>query len=185
MNSLMICGSTNPNGQTAQAAAAFGEGLELVGFSTETIFLPKMNIECCRQCGDNGWGICRTDGKCIIPDDLAPILEKIGNADLVVFGSPVYYSDLSESMRALLDRLRRVNQNQPTRPTPQGIPAVGICVAGGGGGGAPNCCVQLEKIITTAGFDVWDMVPVRRQNLPLKIDLLRESGKRYGESIKA
>jgi multimeric flavodoxin WrbA len=185
MNCLIICGSTNPEGQTAQAASAFREGLELAHASVETAFLPSMDVQRCKQCDSNGWGTCRTDGKCVIQDDLASLLEKMSKADMVVFATPVYYGDLSESMRAFLDRVRRVNQNQPTRPTPRGIPAIGICVAGGGGGGAPECCVHLERIIGIAGFDVWDMVPVRRQNLPVKLVVLKDSAARYAAMIKA
>ncbi len=177
MNCLILCGSTNPAGQTAQAASAFREGLEASQALVETVFLPKMNLHHCKQCGADGWGICRTNGRCVIEDDLAGLLDKIAGADMVVFATPVYYSDLSESMRAFLDRARRVGQIR------KGVPAVGICVAGGGGGGAPQCCVQLEKIIGIIGFDVWDMVPVRRQNLQVKTEILRESARRYAEMM--
>ena len=85
--------------------------------------------------------------------------------------------DLSESLRALLDRLRRVTRHEKTKAAIEGKPAVGICVAGGGGGGAPRCAVCLEHALGPCGFDTLDLVPVRRQNLELKKDVLRTTGR--------
>ena len=176
MKALMISGSRNPEGQTARAAGAVLEGFTGAGGETELMFLPTMQIERCRQCDDRGWGTCRTEGHCRIEDDMDAIVEKIREADVVIFATPVYYSDLSESMRGLTDRLRRCATHMAD---PAGIrqkPTIGICVAGGGGGGAPNCCVSLERVISHCGFDVVDMIPVRRQNLEAKLPRLRLAG---------
>ena len=177
MKVLVISGSRNPQGQTAKAAKAFLEGAK-----GELIFLPPMHIERCRQCDDNGWGICRTEGRCIIEDDFASLVEKVKSADAVAFATPVYYSDLSESLRAFLDRLRRTCITDAGKPGIHGKQAVGICVAGGGGGGAPMCAASLERILQTCGFDVVDMIPVRRQNLESKLGILKDTGKRLASN---
>ena len=177
MNILMINGSRNPNGQTAQAAGAFIEGAAGGGAACRQEFLPQGRIERCRQCGDDGWGICRTQGKCVIEDDFASLVEKIRQANAVAFCTPVYFSDLSESLRAFLDRLRRTCMHADGKAGIGGKRAVGICVAGGGGGGAPACTVSLERVLATCGFDVVDMVPVRRKNLPSKLAVLKATGK--------
>jgi multimeric flavodoxin WrbA len=176
MKTILICGSRNPNGQTAQASAALMKGLENAGSSTERLFLPELNLERCRQCEDNGWGICREEGRCVIEDDFDGLAEKIRQADAAVFATPVYYSDLSESLRAFTDRLRRICTHGTGRTAIEGKPMIGICVAGGGGGGAPTCCVSLEKVMSTCGFDVVDMIPVRRQNLQAKLPTLERAG---------
>ena len=173
MNVVMILGSRNPKGQTAQAAEAFLGGLGGKAGSSEQFFLPEMKIERCRQCDDNGWGTCRSEGRCVIDDDFASLVEKIGSADAVAFANPVYFGDLSESLRAFLDRLRRTSRNESGKKALEDKPAMGICVAGGGGGGAPACAVSLEKVLSTCGFDVVDMVPVRRQNLQMKLSVLK------------
>ena len=100
MRVLMISGSRNPDGQTARAANAFLEGVKDAGGESELIALPPMKIERCRQCENDGWGICRSEGRCIIKDDLAGLVAKIKAADAVVFATPVYWSDLSESLQA-------------------------------------------------------------------------------------
>ena len=176
MKLLVISGSRNPEGQTARAAGALVQGTEGAGAEAETVFLPHMKIERCRQCDELGWGDCREKGKCVIEDDIHSLLGRIRNADAVVFANPVYFWDLSESLRAFLDRVRRMIQHDTGKAGITGKPAIGVCVAGGGGGGAPRCCASLEKVLQDCGFDVVDMVPARRQNLDMKVDVLRTVG---------
>jgi len=181
MKAIMISGSRNPSGQTATAAKAVLEGLADKGAAYEQVFLPTLKVERCRQCDDAGWGVCRSEGRCVIEDDFAVLVEKVRAAEAVVFANPVYFGDLSESLRAFLDRLRRITRNDAGKKGIAGKPALGVCVAGGGGGGAPNCCLSLEKVLATSGFDVLDMVPVRRQNLQAKLPVLKQTGRWLAE----
>lgn len=193
MKMLAISGSRNHQGRTAQAIYALQEGFTKGGGTTECHFLVDLKLERCRQCEADGWGICRREGKCIIEDDFASVVEKIKAADLVIFANPVYFADLSESMRSFLDRLRRIRFRRvaPTAPsaappagapgTPgipgvQGQPAVGICLSGGGGGGGPTAAVNLERILQTCGFNLVDIILIRRQNLELKLKVLQLTG---------
>jgi multimeric flavodoxin WrbA len=176
MKLIAILGSRNASGQTARARDALLEGASAAG-AAERIFLPKLRIERCRQCDDNGWGLCRSEGRCVIEDDFTSVVEKLRGAERAVFANPVYFGDLSESLRAFLDRLRRIGRHESGKTGIVGKPAVGICVAGGGGGGAPACTVSLEKVLATCGFDVVDMVPARRQNLGMKCDILKHVGR--------
>ena len=177
MKFVIILGSRNPTGQTARAALAVRDGLIAAGGEGELFYLPQLEIERCRQCDARGWGTCRSEGQCVIEDDLASVVDRIRGADAIVFANPVYFGDLSESMRAFTDRLRRICRVQESRAGIEGKPTIGVCVAGGGGGGAPSCTVSLEKVLRTCGFDVVDMVPARRQNLDLKVEILKMTGK--------
>jgi len=172
MRLLIISGSRNPEGQTARAAAALETGAKEAGAETEVVYLPAQNIERCRQCEDDGWGECRNGQKCVIEDDFPILLEKVRDADTVAFANPVYFGDLSESLRAFLDRLRRVSIHGGNKDRIQGKPVVGVCVAGGGGGGAPKCTQSIEFALTTIGFDVVDVIAARRQNLDMKLEML-------------
>ena len=192
MQLLALSGSRNHQGRTAQAINALQEGFVKSGGTAETLFLVDLKLELCRQCEADGWGICRSQGTCIIEDDFASTVERMKSVDLVVFATPVYFTDLSESMRSFLDRLRRIRFRRaapgPGAPPPQGapgtpgipgtqgMPAVGLCLSGGGGGGAPNCAVNLERILQTCGFNLVDMVLLRRQNLDLKLNVLKLTG---------
>lgn len=179
MTAIVLLGSRNQNGQTARAADSLVSGMKAANAQCECVFLPALKIERCRQCDDNGWGLCKREGRCVIDDDFARLVEKIRAADKTVFATPVYFGDLSESMKAFLDRLRRVARNDVGKAGIAGKPAVGICVAGGGGGGSPSCVFILERTLATCGFDVFDMIPARRQNLERKTALLRDMGEQF------
>lgn len=177
MKVLMLSGSRNQEGQTARAANALLEGVTQAGGDVESAFLPTLKIERCRQCDDKGWGECKSKGRCVIEDDLHNLLEKIESADAVVFANPVYFGDLSESMHAFLCRVRRTTRNDDGKSRVEGKGAVGVCVAGGSGNNAPECCFILDKFLMKCGFDIADMVPVRRQNLEAKLPELEMIGK--------
>ncbi len=183
MNCIVISGSRNPEGQTGRVAAAFAEGVTQAGGRVETIFLPTMNVERCRQCDADGWGLCRREHRCTIEDDFAGVVDKLRASDAAAFVTPVYYSDLSESLRAFLDRLRRIASRSEDKAGMKGRPAVGICVAGGGGGGAPECTVSLQQALRTTGFDVLDVVPARRQNLEHKLGVLASTGRWFASAV--
>lgn len=178
MHAMIINGARNHKGQTAKATKAFAAGWKRGGNTVEEVFLPEMAIERCRQCNADGWGLCRSkERRCAMEDDFAPLVKKLRKANVAVFATPVYFSDLSESMKAFLDRLRRIAFKWEGGTIMSGKRAVGICVAGGGGGGAPMCSMLLQRTLDTIGFDVVDMVPARRQNLATKVAVLKETGK--------
>jgi len=177
MKTLVIIGSKNTNGRTAASANAICDGIIESGGEVERIFLTNLKIERCRQCDDNGWGICDTKGGCIIDDDFASLIKKIASADSIVFATPVYFSELSESMRAFIDRLRRTCINDDAHPEYKEKRVVGICMAGGSGGGSVACCLTLETALLRCGFNVIDMIPVKRQNIDVKLRVLKTTGK--------
>ena len=184
MNAMVIFGSRNPKGQTASVVENLVDAMVGKGIQVEKVFLPTMTVERCRQCEDSGWGICKSKGKCVIKDDFALLVEKMKKSDAVIFATPVYYGDLSESMKAFLDRLRRINMYYAGAQTGiQDKAAVGICVAGGGGGSSPECVHHLEKVLRTCGFNVLDMIPVRRQNADLKAGILKITGEWLADYI--
>ena len=192
MKMLALSGSRNHQGRTAQAITTLEDGFVKGGGTAESLFLLDLKLERCRQCEIDGWGICRRDGTCIIEDDFAATVEKIKAADIVVFANPVYFADLSDSMRSFLDRLRRIRFRRVTSTAPsspqrgapgtpgipgvQGQPAVALCLSGGGGGGGPSCMFNMERILQTCGFNLVDMILIRRQNLELKLNVLKLTG---------
>lgn len=172
---VCLSGSRDRNGRTARAIKAITTGAERAGAKTESFFLPEFNLEHCRQCDANGWGTCRKDGYCVIDDDFQTLVDKIQESDVVVFATPVYFRDLSESMKSFLDRLRRICAFNP-EPITKGISAAGLSMAGGGGGGAISACMNLESILQMCRFDVIDMIPTRRQNFEIKLPMLESIG---------
>ena len=175
MNILLLSGSRDRNGRTARAINAIITGAEKAGAETESFFLPELKLERCRQCDENGWGPCRREGICVVNDDFQMLVEKIKESDVVVFATPVYFRDLSESMKSFLDKLRRISAFNP-EPITKGISAAGLSMAGGGGGGAVSACMYLESTLQMCRFDVIDMIPIRRQNFEIKLPMLELTG---------
>ncbi len=175
MKILFISGSKNREGRTAGAINTIIEAAEKAGAETETVFLPELKLEHCRQCDADGWGICRREGRCVIKDDFSILVEKIEEAELVYFASPVYFKDLTESMKAFLDRFRRISAFNE-KPVTAGKSAAGLCLAGGGGNFAVQACLNLEATLQMCRFDVVDMMPVRRQNYEMKLPILKLTG---------
>jgi NAD(P)H-dependent FMN reductase len=185
MKIVIISGSKNREGKTARAIETIRKGIAKGKGESECIFLVEHNLEKCRQCNPDGWGICRSEHRCIIEDDFAGIVAKIKAADAVVFATPVYFGDISEAMRGFLDRLRRINFRFGSVPRPgappafrpgEATPAVGLCYAGGSGNGTVSCAFFLERVLQTCAFDLVDMIPVRRQNLEMKLPYLERVG---------
>ncbi len=182
MKILILSGSKNREGQTARCIKAIQKGIAAARAEAEVIFLTELNLERCRQCDPDGWGLCRKEGRCVIDDDLPVLSAKVQAADALVFANPVYFGDLSESMRAFLDRFRRT-LFKPGQAPPAGFgmsggtPAIGVCYAGGSGNGTANCSLSLERVLQTCGFDVVDMINVRRQNIDIKLPILETVGR--------
>jgi multimeric flavodoxin WrbA len=183
VNVIAISGSRNPTGQTSRALNALTDGLTAEGAIVRTVRLPELRVERCRQCDANGWGRCRGEGRCIIEDDLHDLVGQIRAADAVVLATPVYFGDLSESLRAFLDRLRRQCVHEQGRAGIAGKPVIGLCVAGGGGGGAPRCADSLAWVLQSSHFEVADMIPLRRQNLPHKLAVLNSIGREWAKAL--
>jgi len=177
MKLIGIQSSPNLDGLTCQLAQAVLEGAESEGAKTELVHLNKLNIESCKA-HDRGWGTCRSEGKCMIKDDFQNLREKINQADALVFSTPVYFGDLSESAKRFIDRWRRCeNYNRQDSPL-KGKLAIGIAAAGGSGGGAVNALHNLETYLRWFQFTIFDLVPVTQTSKEHKLEMLKVSGKR-------
>lgn len=100
MKIVCILGSPRKNGNSAKLAQHFLARAEKHGAETESYFLNGLNFQGCQACN-----LCKTEfEKCVLDDDLAPVLEATFNADIVILASPVYYGDVSAQLKAFIDR---------------------------------------------------------------------------------
>lgn len=73
---------------------------ESVSFdSKELIFLGSKKIAHCRGCL-----VCHNQARCIIKDDINPLLDKMANADIFVLGAPNYFENVNGLMKNFIDR---------------------------------------------------------------------------------
>jgi len=99
---LAINGSPRKDGNTAVLIRTILKELEKEGIETETIQIGGKNIHgcmACMKCFEN------CDKKCVIDDDIVnTCIKKMSKADGILFGSPVYFLDVTSEMKALIDR---------------------------------------------------------------------------------
>lgn len=105
MKIIVINGSPRANQNTATLLNKAIEGATSKGAEVESINLYKLNYKGCAACFS-----CKRKGSeslhnCAVKDDITPVLEKIKNADAVIFGSPIYFYDITGEMRSFLERL--------------------------------------------------------------------------------
>jgi len=175
---VAIQSSPNLEGLTSSLAQAVLKGVEAEGGETELVHLNELDIKPCIAC-DNGWGKCRDEGICILEDDFQKLRENVARSDALVFATPVYWHDLSESAKVFLDRLRRCERGRDFK-TFSGKKAIGIASAGGSGSGAVRALYNLEDYLRRLGFDVFDLVPVTRFSKDHKLEMLQKAGRRLG-----
>ncbi len=191
MKVLAIQSSPNESGLTATLARAALDGAQSKGAQVELVNLNTLNIEPCRACG-SGWGHHFADRsepapeECILDDDFVVLRETILQADGLVFSSPVYFWDLSESAKVFLDRLRR--SHYPIRATSplNGKPVVGIAAAGGSGNGAAQAAVVLDDyFVKWMGMRRVATLAVTRQTRQMHIAAAQAAGELLAQGPEA
>jgi len=102
MKVLIINGS--PRGKsscTGCILTSLCEGMKQAGAKVQTIHLSEYQIQHCQGCFAC-WE--KTPGKCVIKDDMGKLLEKLIEADLVIYGTPLYYFNMTGLMKDFMDR---------------------------------------------------------------------------------
>jgi multimeric flavodoxin WrbA len=89
-------------GNTAIILNSFIEGLRETGADVDLFYLKQLEINPCQ--GDISCWI-KTPGKCFQDDDMQMLYPKLRQADVVVFGTPVYLDGMPGPMKNLVDRL--------------------------------------------------------------------------------
>lgn len=97
---LILSGSPRKGGNSDTLCDKFAEGAKEAGHIAEKIFLRDKNIHYCSGCG-----LCNTKhGHCSQKDDVAEILEKMVQADVIVMATPVYFYSMDGQMKTMIDR---------------------------------------------------------------------------------
>ncbi len=98
-NVLIISSSLRNKSNSDILADEFMRGAADGGNSVEKVSLSGKNIAFCKGCL-----ACQKTHKCVIDDDSREITEKMLNADVIVFATPVYYYSMCGQLKTLLDR---------------------------------------------------------------------------------
>ena len=97
---LILSGSPRKQGNSDLLCDEFMKGALESGNDVEKIRVSEKKIGYCRGC----YYCTKSGGKCAINDDMAEIMQKIINTDVIVFASPVYFYSIDAQLKALIDR---------------------------------------------------------------------------------
>jgi multimeric flavodoxin WrbA len=118
---IAINGSPRKKWNTATLLEHALEGAKLQGAETELVHLYDLDYKGCTSCFACKLKDGTSYGKCAVKDDLAPVLEKIANADALILGSPIYFGIVTGEMRSFMERLLFPNLTY-TRPLQSLVP---------------------------------------------------------------
>lgn len=96
---LILSGSPRKNGNSDMLCDEFMKGAVEAGHTVEKIRVAEKKIGYCRACY-----ACKETGVCVIKDDMAEVLQKMIDADVLVLASPVYFYSVDAQLKALIDR---------------------------------------------------------------------------------
>lgn len=99
---LVLDGSTRKQGNTSALIQKFTEGAQANSVEVEHILAKDLNIKYC-----NGCLRCNLVKRCSIrDDDWAELSQKINDADVLVFASPIYFHYVTAPLKNIIDRFR-------------------------------------------------------------------------------
>lgn len=96
---LILSGSPRKNGNSDMLCDEFAKGAAERGNAVEKIRVAEKNVGYCKACY-----ACRNSGVCAIKDDMAEILQKMIEADVLVLASPVYFYSIDAQLKTVIDR---------------------------------------------------------------------------------
>lgn len=97
---LIISTSLRGGSNSEILAKECEKGALEAGHEVEFISLKNKEIKYCIGCLS-----CQSKGYCVLKDDVADIMAKVKEAEVIVYATPIYYYEMSGQMKTLLDRL--------------------------------------------------------------------------------
>lgn len=97
---LIISTSLRMNSNSDILAKECERGARDAGLDVEYVFLKGKEIKYCIGCMS-----CQKTNKCVLNDDVAAIMAKVKETEVIVYATPIYYYEMSGQMKTLLDRL--------------------------------------------------------------------------------
>ena len=170
-NVLGLVGSPNRAGRTNQLVMAALEGANRAGVATELIQMADHVVAACKDCLP--W-VCLTKQKCTFDDDAFEFLsQKVLNCGALVLGTPVYWWDTSGMVKYFILKMFRVF----ARSAPlQGLPALGIGIAGGTGNGLISGLRPVYHFFQMMQMRGIEPLPATRFNFPAALQRAGELG---------
>ncbi len=100
MNIVAVLGSPRAKSNSSALARTILEGAAKFGADVQEFVLNKLQFKGCQACET-----CKTKlDRCVLKDDLTPVLEAVREADVVVLATPNYFGEVSGQFKSFFDR---------------------------------------------------------------------------------
>lgn len=96
---LILSGSPRKGGNSDLLCDEFMRGAVEAGHQVEKIRVQEKKIGYCLGCY-----ACKDTGVCAIKDDMAEVMQKMVDCDVMVLASPVYFYSIDAQLKAVIDR---------------------------------------------------------------------------------
>jgi len=170
---LIISGTPKHEGLCHSCVQSALEGVKTSAGDCEIVNLHDAKLRVCAMCND-GWGTCREEHVCSFGDDgFTAIQEKIAAADALVLVTPVYWGDMTESMKGFFDRYRRCEAMKGENCALRGKQILLVASPGGSGNGMVSCFEQMERLCRQLRAEIFDFVGVNRWNSEYKLPTIK------------
>lgn len=177
MKTIIFTSSPNEDGLTAACGEAAKAGVLEGNGDAVIININKLSIGICKSCG-NGWGDCFKDHECAVLDDFQSLHASMENIDAFIFITPVYWGEMSESMKAFTDRLRRCEAFRKEQSLFFNKPVICVAAAGGSGNGTLSCLSSMERFVMHVSAEKFDFVSITRKTREYKLETIKSSAKK-------
>lgn len=123
MKIFVLNGSPRLRGNTKTALNTIISGINknCPDIDVELCDVTTKRLSGCINCN----GCRRNGGQCVLPDDSKEIINKIYNADVVIFGTPVYWWGVSSQLKMVIDKMYSKNSKFKDQHKKVAVVAVG------------------------------------------------------------
>ncbi len=105
MNTVVFHGSPRRNGNSDTLAEYFLKGLKASGNNEiQEFHTNDLDIQPCQMCQSCN----KPPYKCVINDDMQEIYPAFGEADVVVFATPIIWGYMTAQLKTVLDRMEAI-----------------------------------------------------------------------------
>lgn len=155
MKVVAFNGSPRSNSNTELAIKLVATELNAHGIEVEIIQVGDKSIVGCKACGAC---VRNRNERCITDDEVNGWIQKMKQADGIIFGAPIHYAEIGATMKAFLDRAFYVGANQGLFRHKVGAAIVAVRRAGGVPGfDQLNHYLQYGEMFTP-GSNYWNII---------------------------
>lgn len=147
MNILILNGSPRHHGNT-HAALQTMKAIVEDGNTVEVLDVCNLKLSGCCACDSCK----RNGGHCICPDESDAVIQKIVQADAVIFGTPVYWWGMSAQLKMVVDKFYSQDSQFKTM-----CKKIGVVVVGANELENPQYRLIHEQFRCIAEYLHWDL----------------------------